>query len=366
MDQSISLVSKGIRASMSFAATVVILSLSVDHCLAETTFLWPKTLRRKLAKLDHAQGRPGSFGLYVKDLESGEELSYRGDQTWYIASGVKVPIALEVLRQSDQGKLHLDDRIRISSDDYVDGAGQTNFQPPGTRVPVRALLEWMLIHSDNTASDLLLRKVGLGRVNRLMNKQVNTGFWPITMLRDVRRLTYSQIDSKAVNLKGRDLLLLRASRTDQQRLAMLGTLLGISPARLSQARLDQAYAKYYKTRLNSATLRAYGLLLEKTWEGRILSPASRALLLDIMERAETGQRRIQAGLHSNLVFAHKTGTQRQRICDFGIVRDREQPARKPLIVTACTAGFAKDHQAEAVLRAIGQAIAHSGLFPSFN
>lgn len=346
---------------MRFAGSLAILILSMNFSLAGERLPWTQTLRRKLLGLEHASTRQGRFGLYVKDLESGEELSYRGDETWYIASGVKVPIALEVLRQSDSDELDLKDRIRLTADDYVDGAGNTNSHAPGTELSVRYLLEQMLVHSDNTASDLLIRQVSLDKVNELMQAQVPRGFQPITRLSDVRRLIYSRIDAKAINLKGREFLLLKESSTDQHRLEKLGTLLGNS---LPRTGLAQAYAEYYASRLNSATLRAYGSLLERTWEGKILSPASRALLLSFMEHAETGKDRVKAEFPSSFVFAHKTGTQRQRSCDFGLVRDQKRPSRKPIVVSACTEGFSNEHQGEAVLRAIGKALVESGVFTS--
>lgn len=364
MDQSTSLVSKGVGASLRLAGAFAIVLLALHSSSATEKPAWSKSLRRKLAQMDRAH--PGRFGLYVKDLETREEFSHRGDETWYIASGVKVPVAIEVLRQVELGRLRLEDRVRLGADDYVDGAGGTNAHPAGSSLSVRYLLEQMLIHSDNTASDLLIREVGLERINRLVSEHVPRGFGPITRLSDVRRQIYSGIDSRAMRLKGREFLLLKASRTDEMRVRLLGELIGRDSVGVSSMDLEKAYSRYYASGLNSATLRAYGMLLEKVWEGRILGAASRSFLMNLMERAETGKKRVKADLAPSWVFAHKTGTQRRRICDFGIVRDEERPSRKPIVVSACTEGDSKVQEAEAVLRAVGKAMVDSGVFESPN
>ncbi|MCM2278914.1 MAG: class A beta-lactamase-related serine hydrolase [Oligoflexia bacterium] len=359
MDQVTTLVPKRISAGLRLAGVLAILVLGVSPIRAHETQPWPKALRRKLEAMDRSSLNGGRFGLYVKDLESGEELSYRGDERWYIASGVKVPIALEVLRQADRDELSLDDRIVLRADDYVDGAGGTNSHSPGAALSIRYLLEQMLIHSDNTASDLLLREAGLARVNALVQEEVGTGFSRITRLGDVRRLIYSRIFAGASSLSGAQLLSLKALPTDRQRVWKLGAFLGHASAP-SNGGLDRAYAGYYASGLNSATLRAYGALLEKVWQGGVLGRASRDGLLKLMERSETGKNRVKAGLPSTWLFAHKTGTQRRRSCDFGILRDRERPDRKPVVIGACTEDYPNERQGEAVLKAIGRALAVVG------
>ena len=109
-------------------------------------------MHRALAEID---GRKGPrIGVYVRDLDTGESAGWRTDERWYLASTVKVPIAIAVMRGVERGAWTLDTPVILHAGDYVDGAGSTNRQPVGAQIPVRKLMEQMIIYSDNTASDL--------------------------------------------------------------------------------------------------------------------------------------------------------------------------------------------------------------------
>ena len=70
---------------------------------------------------------------------------------------------------------------------------------------------------------------------------------------------------------------------------------------------------------DSATPRAMGALLRGIWRGEVLSEKSTELLLDIMERCETGEARLKGLLPAGTVVAHKTGTIGATTNDVGII-----------------------------------------------
>ena len=150
------------------------------------------------------QATPGQLGVYVKDMQTGISVSYHGEDAWYLASTVKVPIAIAVMRRVEQDDLTLDSPVTLLASDYVDGAGPTNSHAPGKALSVRYLLDQMLIHSDNTASDMLIRLVGIEQVNAITRELVPEGFGPITTLADVRRLIYGELHPAARTLSGKD------------------------------------------------------------------------------------------------------------------------------------------------------------------
>ena len=84
---------------------------------------------------------------------------------------------------------------------------------PGKALSVRYLLDQMLIHSDNTASDMLIRLVGIEQVNAVTRELVPEGFGPITTLADVRRLIYGELHPAARTLSGKDFSPSSGSRT---------------------------------------------------------------------------------------------------------------------------------------------------------
>lgn len=324
---------------------------------ATTTPGWVKSLRKRVAALDAAS--PGELGLYVKELGTGQEFSHRGEEDWYLASGVKVPIAVEVLRQIEAGRFTLDTPVKLSEADYIDGAGETNRQVSGSLLSVRFLLEQMLIHSDNTASDLLIRLTGLPQINHAVQTLAPAGFTPITTLADVRRYAYGAFHTNASRLTNADIIHLKAAPNERLRMKMLANLLRVSENDFKSRSLDAAFSAYYAERLNTAPLRAYGLLLEKIAAGELLQAPNTQYLLHLMERAETGKKRIRAGLPASYIFAHKTGTQYARFCDFGIVRPKN--GTKRVVIAACIRGEPSLPSAELALKDIGKAVAASGV-----
>lgn len=301
------------------------------------------------------------LGVYVLDPRDGVAVAHQAAQPWYLASMVKVPVALAVLQGVERGEFSLDDRLTLHATDYVDGAGSTNGYPPGHRLRVRFLMEQMLIHSDNTATDMLIRLVGVDRVNALAYELASGGVGRITTLADVRRAIYAEIAPAARTLGGQDFLRIRASGGDAQRVQALLSLVGTPAQAEPLPTLPEAYSTYYASSLNAGRLDAFAGIFAALEMGQVLAPAQREWLLQVMARTRTGDRRIKAGLPGNVIFAHKTGTQRARFCDGGIVRQAGEPTRA-LIVVACVAGDASQGRSEHVLRGVGEAVAASGYF----
>jgi beta-lactamase class A len=85
-------------------------------------------------------GKSSDVGIAALDLNTGDMVSIKGDQSFPMASTVKVAVAALYLAQVDHGRRSLDDTIK------------------GT--PVRSLMARMMIHSDNRATDILLNDLG--------------------------------------------------------------------------------------------------------------------------------------------------------------------------------------------------------------
>jgi beta-lactamase class A len=321
---------------------------------------WEQRLLSQLPRVDDAHR--ADIGVYVRDLASGISVGYKAGQDWYIASSVKVPVAIAVLRAVEAGQLSLDTPVTLRASDYVDGAGNTNRQAVGTPLPVRLLIDQMIIHSDNTATDMLIDLVGVRQVNDVVTSLVPQGFGRITTLAGVRRLVYGQLTPAASRLAGQDLLQLHRQPDDKARLALLSRLTGVPQQHFRLKTLDAAWRAYYASGANSARLDAYGELLSLIATGHALEPQSTRYLLGVMKRTVTGSRRIRAGLPPGTVFAHKTGTQRQRVCDSGLVSVRG--AAQPVVIVACAQGEPSTARGENALRDVGAAICRSGLITS--
>ncbi|MET0540875.1 MAG: serine hydrolase [Variovorax sp.] len=345
------------------AVAIALGSAAMDAARADTSRAAPRWTERLLQELPRIDAEsPARLGVHVRDLDTGVSASYQADRYWYIASMVKVPVAIAVLRAVERGQHTLDTMVTLRASDYVDGPGLTSGHPVGTALSIRFLLEQMIVQSDNTASDALIDLVGIAEVNAVVASLVPDGFRRITSLGDVRRMIYGQVVPDAERLRGQDLLLLHRQKNDVERLQLLSSLVGTPVARLrASGTLDPAYNAYYASGVNSARLDAYGELLAALVEGRALQPATTDYLLNVMQRVATGTRRIKAGLPPGVTFAHKTGTQRRRSCDAGLLQFTEAGRSRRVIVVACTRDEKSLAFSEAVLMQVGAAICRSGL-----
>lgn len=193
-----------------------------------------QTLEQQLAAL--LDGQPANVGVAALDLHSGELVSVRGDVPFPMASTVKVAVAANYLSQVEYGRRSLDDRIGGRS--------------------ARSLLEAMMIHSNNQATDMLMRDLG----------------GPET---------------------------LQAWLTQQ----------GVSGIRIDRniAQLLRSKRDLWEDK-DSSTPRAMVGLLQRIDSGKMLRPRSRSYLLDLMRRCQTGKNRMRALLPAGARVEHKTGT----------------------------------------------------------
>ena len=111
----------------------------------------------------------GTVGVAARNLASGAELHVAADDLFPLASCFKIPVMVEVMRQVDAGGLRLDDRLTLTEADKSPGSTLIHCHE-GLRPSVRDLLYLMITLSDNTATDMLWRLVGLGSVNETMRR----------------------------------------------------------------------------------------------------------------------------------------------------------------------------------------------------
>lgn len=234
----------------------------------------------------------GVMGVGVLHLQSGRSLYLNADQGFPMASTVKVPIAVQLLTLVDQGRLRLDSMITLAPSDLHPGSGTLTrlFDDPGVALSVRNLMELMLLISDNSATDLLLRVAGGGAaVNARMAALGVTG---ISADRPTIELIADAIGVRTLPPE--------AERTPEAFRALSRAV--------SEEERQAAVASFYRDPRDTATPRGMTRLLEMIWKREALSEASSALLLDIMYRCETGQARLKGLLPPGTAVAHKTGS----------------------------------------------------------
>lgn len=119
-------------------------------------------LRRTLDAI--AQAHHGVLGYYISNLDTGEQLALRADETFPTASLIKVPILVTLYDLVEQKQLSLDDPLTVLKIDQVPGSGVLQFMHPGMSLSVHDAASLMIILSDNTATNLLLDRIAIRRV----------------------------------------------------------------------------------------------------------------------------------------------------------------------------------------------------------
>jgi len=112
----------------------------------------------------------GRIGFYVKHVESGQEVSLDADKVYPLGSLFKIAIMVEVFRQVDKGLLSMDEKLRLEPGSMCIGSGILQYLTPGTELTVRDLLTLMIMVPDNTASQMLWKRIGIQSVNMMIRE----------------------------------------------------------------------------------------------------------------------------------------------------------------------------------------------------
>lgn len=114
----------------------------------------------------------GTVGLIVyDDAQGGVLYSTNADQVFPAASLIKLPIVLAVYDLAQTGQVNLDERLTLQESDKVGGSGQLQNEATGNTYSIRELCNYMLRYSDNTAGNMVLRKLGgFDQVNAIIQQ----------------------------------------------------------------------------------------------------------------------------------------------------------------------------------------------------
>ena len=109
------------------------------------------------------------IAVLVKDLKEDKVIfKYNEDKKYVSASIIKVPIMIEALSRVDLGEINLDDKFNIGDDNKVDFSVIT--EQDLKECTFEELIEWMIISSDNTATNVLIDILGLENINDRIKK----------------------------------------------------------------------------------------------------------------------------------------------------------------------------------------------------
>ena len=218
------------------------------------------------------------MGLSALHLESGQRIDVDAGRVFPLCSVLKIPVLVEASRQIEEGLFTLDDRWQLTTAEKNLPSGILVFLDDGLAPTVRDLLTLMIIISDNTATDMVMNRLGAGSVTNTMH---SLGLTDIHVPMTIRQIFDDLLPSADPT---QDMLALAtAPRNRTGRSYSLGPDNDVStPAALTE-------------------------LLARIWRGELVSRAACDAMLDILLKQQLNDR-LPRYLPPGTRCAHKTGT----------------------------------------------------------
>ena len=109
---------------------------------------------------------PGQVGFYYKNLATGHTAGYRAEEAFLAASVIKFPLFLHILTLASRGELDLTEKLLVTESDKVPSCGALTLFSGEVTCDIATLCRLMIALSDNTATNRLIRHLGIEEINR--------------------------------------------------------------------------------------------------------------------------------------------------------------------------------------------------------
>ena len=239
----------------------------------------------------------GVMGIVVKDLTSGESFQVNAEMVFPQASSIKLAILIELFRQAQMGGLRLEERVEVKRGQMVGGSGVLQrFGDASSALSLRDLAVLMIVLSDNTATNLLIDRLGMDNVNQMLRK------------------------------------------------------LGLEQTRLQRKMMDQESRR--AGRENLSTPREMTTLLELLHGGKVLDASHTAALLEILKYPKENASPLRNGLPDGIALANKGGSLPGVRCDSGIVLLPD----RPYVISVMTTYGHDSHAAERAISEVSRRV----------
>ena len=221
--------------------------------------------------LQKIRGASGHVAFYYRPLDGGCAQMYNEMMPVVAASVIKIPIMVEAFRQFESGELNPLETYRIKPEDKMPSCGALNRMHDGLEVTLRDLVELMIVLSDNSATNILIDRLGIARVNATLEAE------------------------------------------------------GLKVTRLRRKLFDKAGMEAGLS--NHVCAREIGLLLERMYNGTLVSPEASAQMLEILRNQKLNGKMPFFLKPRGIACAHKTGEDDGITHDVGVVY-----ARRPFVL----------------------------------
>lgn len=229
-------------------------------------------------------------GVFLVDLDTNAYVDLNGSMVFPAASMIKVPILVAFFQDVDAGKIRLDEQLVLTEDVIAEGSGDLQYQPIGSKYSALETATLMIVISDNTATNMLIKRMG-GK--EALNQRFQD--WG---------LTNTVINAPLADLTG----------------------------------------------TNTTTPKDLVSLMALVNRGDLVSLRSRDRLLEIMRRTETNTL-LPQGLGPGATIAHKTGDIASTVGDVGLI---DLPDGKRYLAAVVMKRPDNDDRAQELIRQISK------------
>jgi beta-lactamase class A len=245
---------------------------SVDPRATELRAKLGRELNQLAAQFD------GVMAIAFKDVETNDLVAINADTPMPQASSIKIAVLVEVLRQAQAGKIRLEDRVEIRKAQFAGGSGVLQDFGDGTSaVSLRDLAALMMVVSDNTATNILIERVGQAQVNAMLE---SAGF---ERTRLMRKMIQPEEQKRGVE--------------------------------------------------NVSTAREMAGLVEKLYRGKLLDAQHTALAIELLKNEKYEPTPMGRGLPAGVALASKPGSLAGVRCESGLVLLEGRPYALSVMTT---------------------------------
>jgi beta-lactamase class A len=242
-----------------------------------------------------AERLDGVLAYAIKDLSTGESFSRNADLVFPTASSIKLAILLELMRQAQQGKLSLDEKHIVRRSETVAGDPILYMLGDGTvTMTLRDLATLMVVLSDNSATNILIDRVGMDSINATTSR------------------------------------------------------LGLTQTHLRRPMMDLEAAR--RGNENASTPRELATLLEKIRTGQALDPPYDKQYFDLLRLPKDSL--FNKALPPGISIADKPGALEGVRCDAGIIEVQGHP----FVMSVMTTYLSSDEDGERVVKDIARRV----------
>lgn len=112
----------------------------------------------------------GNVSLYAKNFKTGAIYGSGESEPVRTASTIKLAIMVECFSEAAEGKLKWSEPVTVTEDEKVSGSGLLQDFTVGDQLPIKDAVDLMIVVSDNTATNLILNRIGGDAVNARMEQ----------------------------------------------------------------------------------------------------------------------------------------------------------------------------------------------------